>query len=303
MAKAVLSLDQIRRGRRSQRPEAKRYKCRGEVLSLNILECRKFSATYRPNQNLRRVKDYEIDLELGNDRVLVIDGVPYSLRRGDVCIRRPGQTVSGQDTGKYLTQTSVLLTVDFSGKQPAKQYIRHVEGPVQEPWGSDLLDRLGSVVTPHSEGTFVPIYNELLSLDATNQKAAELLVMELIYKLNAEACRQSYNQNKPAGTPCGAVLAYMKNNLERDISLEELAELVHLNKNYLVRLFKETYGKTPIRMLIQLRLEQGCDLVTNTDMPIAEIAAACGYGNAAYFIAEYKKQFGTTPLRQRQNKI
>jgi AraC-like DNA-binding protein len=67
-----------------------------------------------------------------------------------------------------------------------------------------------------------------------------------------------------------------------------------------VRLFRETYGQTPIKMLIDMRLEHACDLIANTEMPVAEIAAACGYSSASYFIAEYKKHFGITPLRQRQ---
>ena len=88
------------------------------------------------------------------------------------------------------------------------------------------------------------------------------------------------------------MLSYMRENLGKDMTLDELAQQVHLNKNYLVRLFKQTYGQTPIQMLIEMRLEYGCDLITNTGMPISEIAAACGYSSAAYFIAEYKKHFG-----------
>lgn len=269
-------------------------------MGLRILECRWFSGTYTPLQKSRTVKDYEIDLELGNDRVLVIDGISYTLRRGDVCIRRPGQVVSGQYSGAPITQTSILLTVDFSGRQPTERYTRNMEGSVQPLWNSPLLDRLGSVIVPHGENTFVPIYRELLTLTGTEDTAAEMLVMELIYKLNAEVCRRSYMKNKPAQTPCSTVLQYLRNNLEKEITLEDLAALVHLNKNYLVRLFKETYGQTPIKMLIDMRMEHGCDLIVNTGMPIAEIAQACGYTSAAYFIAEYKKHFGITPLRQRQ---
>ena len=267
---------------------------------MHILECRWFSGTYTPLQKTRTVKDYEIDLELGNDRQLLIDGTAYTLHRGDVCIRRPGQVVSGRYTGQDLTQTSILLTVDFSGQQSAERYIRHMEGALQPRWDSPLLENLGSVVTPHSENTFLPIYRELLTLADRGDTAAEMLVMELIYKLNAEVCRKSYMKNKPAQTPCSIVLQYMKNNLEKEITLEDLAELVHLNKNYLVRLFKETYGQTPIKMLIDMRMERGCDLIVNTSSSIAEVAAACGYTSAAYFIAEYKKHFGITPLRHRQ---
>lgn len=267
---------------------------------IQILECRRFTGTYIPLKRERTVKDYEIDLELGNRRTVIIDGKETVLRRGDVCIRRPGQKICGQDTDVPITQTSVLLTVDFSGQVCPERYSRNVEGPLQKQWDSPLLDHLPAVVTPYSDGTFTPIYRELMGLDFTENHAANMLVMELIYKLNAEVCRRSYTQNKPRETHASTVLQYIRGNLHRDVTLEELADLVHLNKNYLVRLFRETYGQTPIKMLIEMRLEHACDLIANTGMPIAEIAAACGYSSASYFIAEYKKHFGTTPLRQRQ---
>lgn len=272
-------------------------------MPINILECRRFAATYPLFKKVRTVKDYEIDLELGNERLVVIDDIPHAIRRGNVCIRKPGQTVYGQGNQTIITQSSILLTVDFSGEQSAEHYSRNIEGPIQKKWDSPLLDQLSGVIIPHSENTFIPIYTELLSLAFTDRKAAEMLVMELLYRLNAEVCRQNYIKNKPAETHCSRVLNYLKNHLEQDISLESLAELVHLDKNYLVRLFKDTYGQTPIKLLILLRMERACDLITNTDMSIADIAAACGYTSASYFTAEYKKHFGLTPLKQRSSKI
>lgn len=271
-------------------------------MPINILECRRFRATYPLFKKVRTVKDYEIDLELGNERLVVIDEVPHLIRRGNICIRKPGQTVYGQDTAATFTQSSILLTVDFSGKQSAEHYIRNIEGPIQQAWDSPLLDQLNGVIVPHSENTFIPIYTELLSLAFTDRKAAEILVMELLYRLNAEICRQNYLKNKPAETPCSKVLNHIKNNLEQEITLESLAQLVHLDKNYLVRLFKDTYGQTPIKTLIDMRMERACDLITNTNTSICDIAVACGYSSASYFTAEYKKRFGVTPLKQRSNK-
>lgn len=271
-------------------------------MPVNILECRRFQATYPLFMKVRTVKDYEIDLELGNERMVVIDDVPHLIRRGNICIRKPGQTVYGQGTQPIITQSSILLTVDFSGQQSAEHYIRNIEGPIQEQWDSPLLDQLNGVIVPHSENTFIPIYTELLSLAFTDRKAAEILIMELLYRLNAEVCRQNYTKNKPTETPCSKVLNYIKNNLEQEITLETLAQLVHLDKNYLVRLFKETYGQTPIRTLIDMRMERACDLITNTNMTISDIATACGYTSASYFTAEYKKRFGNTPLKQRSSK-
>lgn len=272
-------------------------------MAINILECRKFDATYKLSKNVRTVKDYEIDLELGAPRTIVIDDTTHQIARGNVCIRKPGQTVYGLSTAPIVTQSSILLTLDFSGNQPADHYSRNIAGPIQEAWASDLLDRLDGVIVPHSENAFISIYNELLSVAFTDRELAELLVMELLHKLNAEIFRREYAKKKPSDTACSQVLRYMKDNLEKNITLEMLADTVHLDKSYLVRLFRNTYGITPIKMLIRLRMEHACDLIANTDMPISDIATACGYPYPSYFTVEYKKHFGTTPLKHRNPKL
>lgn len=266
-------------------------------MDIHILECRKFHTNRLSSDQVRIVKDYEIDLELGQERIVVIDGVEHPIRKGNVCVRKPGQSVYG-----IGTLNSILLTIDFSGTQCRDNYIRNVPGPVQPIGSYDLLEHLNGVIVPFSEHTFIPIYTELLNLAFTDRDAAQMLVMELLYKLNAEVCRHSYLTHKPTRTPCSQVLEYLKNNLERDISLEELAQLVHLDKSYLVRLFKDTYGQTPMKLLIILRMEHACDLLTYTNMTVNQIAAACGYASASYFTAEYKRHFGITPLKQRLGK-
>ncbi len=48
-------------------------------------------------------------------------------------------------------------------------------------------------------------------------------------------------------------------------------------------------------------MDRASDLVTNTQMNIANIAAVCGYSSASHFIAAYKKHYGRTPLQQRKD--
>lgn len=265
-------------------------------MTVRILECRRFSGLY--SKTGRRIaKDYEIDLEVGEPRTAILDGIAYPIQRGNIRICRPGQMIDGRGF-----QHSILLTLDFSGAQPSGSYSRNIRGPQQPHCDSPLLENLNGVIVPFSENTFIPIYNELLNVAFTDAEAAECLVMELLHKLNAELYRRQYHRQKPEETACSKVLHYLKENIAKNITLEFLADMVHLDKSYLVRLFRNTYGKTPIRMLIQLRMEHASDLVTGTDMPIADIAAACGYSAASYFTAEYKKHFGTTPMLHRAEK-
>ncbi len=267
-------------------------------MNVKILECREFCSTTALSSKLRVVKDYEIDVETGKERTVIIDGIEHKIKRGDVCIRKPGQTVYGRGI-----QNSILLTLDFSGKQSREHYSRNIEGPIQTSISDTLLDNLSGIITPFSEYTFIPIYSELLKTAFTDAAAAQDLILELLYKLNAEICRQNYAKRKPKSTVCDPVLEYMKSNAQQQISLEQLAAMAGLDKNYFVRLFKRTYGKTPVSVLIDLRMERASDLIANTDLSVTDIARRCGYNSVSYFIAEYKKHFGLTPLNQRKIKV
>lgn len=265
-------------------------------MRINILECRKFAPPEPCSPYVSRtVKDYEIDVELGDGRIACIDGVEHFVKRGDICVRKPGQRIycSGM-------VNSVLLTIDLSGKQSAQNYSRNVEGPIQQTTNSNLILDLDTIIRPVSEYTFIPIYTELLQVSFSDQDAAQSLVMELLHKLNAEQYRKKYMKVKSKETATDIVLKYMKENLASDINLEMLADLVFLDKNYLVRIFRETYGQTPINALIAMRMEYARDLIISTDMSITNIAMSCGYSSPSYFTAEYKKHFGITPLRQRK---
>lgn len=265
-------------------------------MDIKILECRKFAPPHPCEPYIRTAKDYEFDVELGAGRIDCIDGVEYFVKRGDVMVRKPGQKI--YCSGKV---DSILLTLDFSGKQNADNYSRNVDGPIQSVFENYLISSLDPIIQPISEYTFIPIYSELLNVSFSDEDAAKNLIMELLYKLNAEQYRIQYVKNRVKENVTSQVLRYLKDNLSKEITLNDLAELVHLEKNYLVRIFKSAYGQSPISALISMRMERACDLVANTDIPITEIASLCGYSSPSYFTAEYKKHYGITPLAQRKN--
>jgi len=265
--------------------------------SAGILNIMKFSLNVKNGVVHERIStDYELDYYVGGNRTITINGTQYNIEAGSVVFRRPGDhTIS---KGSYNCYT---LTLDFSGKQTPTRYSRNISGPIQSLCSNDLLTNLNGIIHPFSEYTFLPIYSELLKTAFTDEKAAHNLVMELLHKLNAEVFRQNFIKTRHKQNLCDKVLEYMKNNLSEQISLNKLANMVDLDKNYFVRLFKNTYGKTPINVLIDLRMERASDLISNTDLSVTNISEICGYNSVPYFIAEYKKHFGITPLKQRKN--
>ena len=96
---------------------------------------------------------------------------------------------------------------------------------------------------------------------------------------------------------------YMEHNYQRELSIEELADVCKLNRSYFSKLFKENMGCPPQEFLIRLRLSKAAELMKSSKASIGEISAACGYPNQLHFSRAFKKRYGVSPRQWRlQNK-
>ena len=91
----------------------------------------------------------------------------------------------------------------------------------------------------------------------------------------------------------------MERNLEEPLKLPEIADYIEISQRQLERLFLRHTGDTPVRYYINVRLDRARGLVTQTEIPLAEIAGACGFGSAEQFTRAYKKRFRIVPSRDR----
>lgn len=97
---------------------------------------------------------------------------------------------------------------------------------------------------------------------------------------------------------------YMEHNYQRELSVEELADVCKLNRSYFSKLFKDSMGCPPQEFLIRLRLSRAADLMKGTRKSIGDIAARCGYPNQLHFSRAFKKRYGVSPREWRlQNQI
>lgn len=95
------------------------------------------------------------------------------------------------------------------------------------------------------------------------------------------------------------VMGWIEAHYRERISIDRLAEELHLSNNYISRIFREETGTSITDYLTARRLKQACRLLENTDMPVSQIADDIGYENPSYFIHLFKKVMGITPLRYR----
>lgn len=88
-------------------------------------------------------------------------------------------------------------------------------------------------------------------------------------------------------------------NLEKEISIEELAQKVSLNRTTLQKVFKEMYGLTINEYRTKSRLQLAKNLLASTNLSITEIAGRCGYANASKFSEVFKRNEGLLPKNWR----
>lgn len=95
------------------------------------------------------------------------------------------------------------------------------------------------------------------------------------------------------------IMAYIAEHLENELRREELAEAVHLNPDYMARLFKKETGLNLKDYIIQQKMQEAQSLLCTTNLPISLIAAKVGYTNFGHFSTSYKKFYHKTPQEER----
>ncbi|GLI05358.1 hypothetical protein YDYSG_13880 [Paenibacillus tyrfis] len=97
----------------------------------------------------------------------------------------------------------------------------------------------------------------------------------------------------------GEVLDYIDAHLAEEITIAELADIVHHHPNYFVRFFKRQLGTTPMTYIYERRLEKAKQLIGSTDMTIGEVAQATGFHDLFHLSKNFKKSVGIAPTEYR----
>lgn len=94
---------------------------------------------------------------------------------------------------------------------------------------------------------------------------------------------------------------YIDEHLESDLHRDELAEVVHLNGDYLTRMMKKETGYSLKEYVIRRKMETARTLLRTTMLPVGFIAARLGYSNFSHFSYTYKKVMGVSPQEERRH--
>lgn len=92
-------------------------------------------------------------------------------------------------------------------------------------------------------------------------------------------------------------IEHINHNYRRKLTAMECSKVIGMSYSYFSRTFKSVTGKSFSEFLSDTRLDSAKRMLLTTDRPVSEIAFDCGYSDACYFIAEFRKKTGNTPKK------
>jgi AraC-like DNA-binding protein len=91
------------------------------------------------------------------------------------------------------------------------------------------------------------------------------------------------------------VSRFVREHLDRRITLADAAAAAVLSPNYLAHLLKKQTGQTLTELVTERRMERARELLTHTDMRVGEIARAVGFDDEAYFARRFRQWYDVSP--------
>lgn len=216
---------------------------------------------------------------------------------GEKLIARPGQMVL---LPHYHPLTLSLAGVDFMDKYWCGFY--------SAIGGADIFDLIKTKHVINVDDTIYveDLFDRLLTYPCYKNEEADIIkknaTLSLIIAYFIEHAYIDGNEAGRAEYDFESVIAYMKSNIQKDISVSELARLLHLNTEYFLRLFKKHFGITPAKLLARFRMEIAEKLLIETKSTVSEIAKEVGINDVQYFTKVFKSSHGNiTPAEFRNN--
>lgn len=127
--------------------------------------------------------------------------------------------------------------------------------------------------------------------------SADLLTLLMLYEVSQPQKADCDTTNALAERAKNYIHLYY----DQPVTPSKVAEALGYNPDYLGRIFREVYHCTLTEEIHRRRVKKACAYLLNSDMPIEEIATACGFTDAGYFRRIFRRYKHTTPIRYRNS--
>lgn len=229
----------------------------------------------------------------------------YEVNTNTSLILLPGQQHSGHESSKpsfywlhFLPREDYKILDEREGQNEL----------IYLSSNSPYKDKMDNIVVPlyfqpPAAERLAIIFHQLLHVanaEYYTSEACNFLLTSLLIELSQQAIN-SYiiTHGNDASRRFSYLLAWIRTNTIRDISVKEIADEFGYNRDYLSRLFREKINMTVVEYINYTRIEKAKKLLFETEDTIKEIAYAVGFSDDKYFMKLFKRYEFMTPSEYR----
>jgi len=185
-----------------------------------------------------------------------------------------------------------------------KQYLSRVFEAVQ---ANEMIER---IFGPHAGSCFYLTSSQAEQVDRLFQKmesefvdeSAErnMNVVAALMNIFSLCCRSTEKVPPLTDDKLSPVMQYLRLHYAETISIDRIAEEMHMSKFYLCHLFRRQTGLTLMQYLLEQRLAAARCQMAFSNCSISEIAQNCGFGSSSHFCTLFRRIEGLSPREYRQ---
>ena len=224
----------------------------------------------------------------GKGQFLVTDR-SFTITAGDMVIVNP-----------HVEHTETSLAAS-----PLEYIVMGIEG--LELHMEDTADNSFCIINFYDDGSDVQFYlktmlreieGKRMGFETVCQDLLDILLIKLLRKTNYSKVLSSIGEGLSSDTV--AVRRYIENHYREPLTLDLLAQNVHMNKFHLAHTFSKEFGLSPFNYIQQLRIRESKELLCTTDYPLTQIASMCGFSSPSYFSQRFRASAGISPAEYRK---
>ncbi len=259
------------------------------------------------------------------DCVFVINGKELPMSAGDAVFVPSGalhsayRTKNNSESAFYAVVFSKLLLGDPADVISEKYISPALSGELEfcrvitrkTPWQAEIIDLLIEIMslydyTPYDSdplpGKHPELYLKADEFGAELTVKSDLLKIWKLLVTHAERVRQLRSADRLNRERVRAAVDFIHRHYSEPLTLEQIASVTYMSREYFSRVFKAETLKTPFEYLTHYRISMAMELLERNDLSVTEIAGKCGFSGAGYFNVKFSEIAGCSPTAYRKGK-